>query len=197
MQASEIQIPEPCDENWDAMTPAERGRFCSTCQTKVHDLSAMPESDAQALLESDDDICISYLSTAGGEVRFQPDRVVPIHRLVRRASMATAAGLSLALAACAPHGDGPQIEQSAETERPALLELEPAIPDAEPCETQPPPEVVPQIEVAAEPLPASEVAPHIEVAPRIEALRPRMGRRKVPKKDRRTRGVKRRMPESR
>ncbi len=26
MKATEIQIPEPCDEDWDAMTPAERGR---------------------------------------------------------------------------------------------------------------------------------------------------------------------------
>lgn len=143
MKASEIQIPEPCDADWEAMTPIERGRFCADCQKKVHDLSAMPERDARAFLESDDDICISYLSNADGEVRFQPSRIVPLHRLARRASMATAAGLSLALAACAPHGDDPQLEETKETERPAFLEFEPTIPDAEPCETQPPPELVP------------------------------------------------------
>ena len=144
MKASEIQIPEPCDADWDSMTPVERGRFCGACQKKVHDLSAMPERDARAFLQSDDDICISYLSTADGEVRFQPSRIVPLHRLARRASMATAAGLSLALAACAPHGDGPQIEETTETQRPALVEFEPAIPDAEPCESEPPPAVTPQ-----------------------------------------------------
>lgn len=144
MKASEIDIPEPCDEDWDRMTPAERGRFCSRCQKKVHDLSSMPESDAQALLDSDDDICISYLASAGGDVRFQPERLVPLHRLARRAQVATAAGLSLALAACAPHGDGPKIDETAESQRPALLEYEPAIPDAEPCESEPAPEATPE-----------------------------------------------------
>lgn len=175
MKASEIQIPEPCDADWDAMTPVERGRFCSDCQKKVHDLSSMPESDAQVLLESDDDICISYLSNADGEVRFQPSRVVPLHQLARRASVATAAGLSLALAACAPHGDGPQIEETTETERPAFLEFEPAIPDAEPCETQPPPEITPDIEADIE----------------FEYLRRRKGTKRRPPVKRRTAGTRR------
>lgn len=183
MKASEIQIPEPCDADWDAMTPVERGRFCSDCQKKVHDLSAMPESDAQRFLESDDeDICISYLSNAAGEVRFQPERVVPLHRLVRRASMATAAGLSMALAACAPHGDGPQIEDTTETQRPALLEFEPAIPDAEPCESQPPPAAAPEVEVVTE----------------VEPVRRLGGRRaspKIPKKLHRTAGTRRPTPD--
>lgn len=182
MKASEIQIPEPCDADWDAMTPAEQGRFCSACQKKVHDLSAMPESDAQRFLESDDDICISYLSNAAGEVRFQPERVVPLHRLVRRASMATAAGLSMALAACAPHGDGPQIEDTTETQRPAFLEFEPAIPDAEPCETQPAPEVAPEVEVV------TEVKP-------THRLRGRRAPRKTPKELHRTAGAKQSTPD--
>ncbi len=135
MKANEIRIPEPCNEDWEGMTPEQRGRFCAACQKKVHDLSAMPESEAKRLLATEDDICVSYLSDARGEVRFQPERVVPLSRLVRRASVASAAGLSLALAACAPHGDAPSIEES--TERPAFLEVQPAIPDAEPCDPEP------------------------------------------------------------
>ncbi len=144
----------------------------------------MPESDARALLNADDDadICISYLSTAAGEVRFQPERVVPLHRLVRRASVATAAGLSLALAACAPHGDGPRIEDTSEAERPAFLEFEPAIPTAEPCETQPPPEVAP------------EVAPYDEIAPKADPrVRGRLVRAPEPEKLRRLGGAPRRV----
>ena len=136
MKASEIRIPEPCNENWEGMTPEQRGRFCGACQKKVHDLSAMSESEAKALLGSGQDICVSYLSDAAGQVRFRPQPVVPVTRLLRRASVATAAGLSLALAACAPHGEGPKLE--VENERPAFLEVTPAIPDAEPCETEAP-----------------------------------------------------------
>ncbi len=120
------------------MTPEQRGRFCGACQKKVHDLSAMAEGEAKRLLDSDADICVSYLSDTKGDVRFRPEPVVPITRLVRRASMASAAGLSLALAACAPHGEGPKIEDNVETESPAFLEVQPSIPDAEPCETRAP-----------------------------------------------------------
>lgn len=169
MKTSEIDIPEPCNEDWDRMTPAERGRFCSKCQKKVHDLSAMPESDARALLDSaDDDICISYFPSSAGDVWFQPERIVPLHRLARRASLATAAGLSLALAACAPHGDGPKIDESSESEQPAFLEHEPAIPDAEPCETTPAPEVTPE----------NAVPDHIVPLPE---RRLRGARRKIPR----------------
>ncbi len=131
MKVSEIRIPEPCSEDWGGMTPEQRGRFCAACQKTVHDLSAMPESDAKSLLQSDADICVSYLSDSRGEVRFQPEPIVPLRRLVRRASVATAAGLSLALAACTPHGEGPSLEDG--TEAPAFLEVRPSIPDAEPC----------------------------------------------------------------
>ncbi len=117
----------------------------------------MPESDARALLGSDDDdICVSYVPNAGGDVWFEPERIVPLHRLVRRASVATTAGLSIALAACAPHGDGPKIEETLESQRPALLQYEPAIPDAEPCGPAPTPQ-----------LGADEAAPHQET-PRPE-----------------------------
>lgn len=136
MKANEIWIPEPCSEDWEGMTPQQRGRFCGACQKKVHDLSAMSESDAQALLQSGQDICVSYLSDAAGEVRFRPQPVVPVGRLLRRASVASAAGLSLALAACTPHGEGPKLE--VESERPAFLEVRPSIPDAEPCESEAP-----------------------------------------------------------
>jgi len=120
------------------MTPEQRGRFCGACQKTVHDLSAMSEDDAKALLRDGEDICVSYLSDRSGEVRFRPQPIVPVSRLLRRASVATATGLTLALAACAPHGEGPRLEDTAESESPAFLEVRPTIPDAEPCETKPP-----------------------------------------------------------
>jgi hypothetical protein len=43
----QLSIPEPCHENWDAMTPSEQGRFCSSCQKQVVDFSLM--SDRQII----------------------------------------------------------------------------------------------------------------------------------------------------
>ena len=153
MKAADIRIPDPCNEDWGRMTPEQRGRFCGACQKKVHDLSAMSEKEAKAVLKSDADICVSYLSDKTGVVQFQPERIVPVGRLFRRASTTAAAGLSLALAACAPHGEGPVIED-AQTEQPTFLEVRPSIPDAEPCDATPP--AVELIRTLGEPMPVEE-----------------------------------------
>ena len=42
-----LQIPEPCHEDWDKMTPGDKGRFCDSCQKTVHDFTGM--SDAQLI----------------------------------------------------------------------------------------------------------------------------------------------------
>ena len=135
MKASDIRIPEPCSEDWQGMTPAQRGRFCAACQKHVHDLSAMTEREANALLGSGQDICVSYLSDSSGAVRFRPQPVVPASRLVRRASAVTAAGFGLALAACAPHAPPPELDDTEAFLRTVTLDERVTIPDAEPCET--------------------------------------------------------------
>jgi hypothetical protein len=45
--AIQLSIPEPCHENWDAMTPETQGRFCQSCAKVVVDFTAM--SDAELL----------------------------------------------------------------------------------------------------------------------------------------------------
>lgn len=155
MKADDIRIPEPCNEDWGRMTPKQRGRFCGACQKKVHDLSAMSEKDAENILQSGGDICVSYLSDKAGAVQFQPQRIVPVGRLFRRASATAAAGLSIALAACAPHGEGPTIED-AETEQAAFLEVHPSIPDAEPCDATPPETDQDLTRTLGEPMPIEE-----------------------------------------
>ncbi len=40
-----VTIPEPCHENWDAMTPREKGRFCDVCTKTVVDFSVMGDAE--------------------------------------------------------------------------------------------------------------------------------------------------------
>jgi hypothetical protein len=36
----QLQIPEPCHEDWNKMTPVHKGRFCDSCEKAVVDFTA-------------------------------------------------------------------------------------------------------------------------------------------------------------
>ena len=38
-QPLNLNIPHPCDKDWDKMTPVEKGRHCSSCSTTVFDFT--------------------------------------------------------------------------------------------------------------------------------------------------------------
>ena len=52
-----ITIPEPCSENWDSMTSAEKGRHCAVCDKTVHDFSSFTKSELQVFLEENKRVC--------------------------------------------------------------------------------------------------------------------------------------------
>ena len=43
MKKFQLSIPKPCHENWDAMIPEDKGRFCGSCQKTVIDFSDMSD----------------------------------------------------------------------------------------------------------------------------------------------------------
>ncbi|MDH6208697.1 hypothetical protein M2254_000281 [Chryseobacterium sp. BIGb0186] len=54
-----IHIPKPCNENWEIMSPQEKGRFCSVCNKCVIDFTQkQPEEIKQIFVErKDENIC--------------------------------------------------------------------------------------------------------------------------------------------
>lgn len=44
-------IAEPCHENWNAMIPEEKGRFCNSCQKTVVDFSRMSLPDIHQFMQ--------------------------------------------------------------------------------------------------------------------------------------------------
>ncbi|SDG44017.1 carboxypeptidase-like regulatory domain-containing protein [Chitinophaga filiformis] len=95
-----ISIPTPCHESWQNMTPADKGRFCQSCQKIVTDFSGM--SDQQI---------ISYLKTRQGNVcgRFdteQLNREISMPANTRKQPFAPIAAIVAALTIAIPSVQG-------------------------------------------------------------------------------------------
>ncbi|GAA4344172.1 carboxypeptidase-like regulatory domain-containing protein [Flaviaesturariibacter amylovorans] len=62
----QLQLPSPCSESWDGMTPDGSGRFCASCQKTVTDFTAMSDAAIAA-----------YLAQQSGPVcgRLYPDQL--------------------------------------------------------------------------------------------------------------------------
>ncbi|MCT2562196.1 TonB-dependent receptor plug domain-containing protein [Chryseobacterium herbae] len=56
-----IIIPKPCHENWEAMTPEEKGRFCSVCSKTVRDFTIASDQEIiEIFSHSSEDICGNF-----------------------------------------------------------------------------------------------------------------------------------------
>ncbi len=53
----QIQIPEPCHENWDKMNASAQGRFCNACSKVVVDFSMMSDKEI-----------LNYISNASSKI---------------------------------------------------------------------------------------------------------------------------------
>lgn len=96
MQRSEAPIQSPCSEDWNAMEGNDQRRFCGQCAKHVHNLSAMTEGEARAVV-ADRDVCVRYsVDPRTRTIRHRPSR----RFFVRVAATAgLTAGLALPAAA--------------------------------------------------------------------------------------------------
>lgn len=47
-----LHINEPCTQNWDSMTTAEQGKFCSQCNKKVFDFTTATDGEIVKHIEA-------------------------------------------------------------------------------------------------------------------------------------------------
>lgn len=108
MHSRHVEIKSPCHESWDAMHGDRSRRFCDVCAKHVHNLSEMERDEAADLLRvhRGEHLCVRYSTHADGSIAFRGEAVVPVSRL----KVARTAFAAVMLAACAPHGDGPPIQ---------------------------------------------------------------------------------------
>jgi len=53
-----LSIPNPCRENWDKMTPVEKGRFCQQCNKTVIDFSQLSDEEVVRIISRQkEEIC--------------------------------------------------------------------------------------------------------------------------------------------
>src|SRR5215213_1531254 len=51
MKKFNLTIPKPCHENWNQMTPDEKGRFCGSCQKTVIDFTGVGDRELAAFFK--------------------------------------------------------------------------------------------------------------------------------------------------
>jgi hypothetical protein len=63
-----ISIPAPCTENWNDMTPTERGKFCAHCQKEVIDFSIKTDSEiANFIKQNKGNLCGRFIKSQLGK----------------------------------------------------------------------------------------------------------------------------------
>jgi hypothetical protein len=106
MRDLRVSFPGPCDEKWEAMTPAGCDRVCGRCDKVIHDLSQLELDEAETLLRGNPGACVRASIGADGTVALKPKSGGGVRRMVIAA--AATAGLLAAGAPALARQDRPQ-----------------------------------------------------------------------------------------
>ncbi len=92
----QIEVKNPCSENWNEMTGNEQVRFCSHCSFEVNNLSAMTRKQALKIVrESSGRICVRYIQNPVDKTPVFADK---LYQITRRSGIAAGIlGASLSL----------------------------------------------------------------------------------------------------
>jgi outer membrane protein OmpA-like peptidoglycan-associated protein len=98
-----LPVENPCSASWEQMIGGERSRRCPSCAQDVHDISAMTEVEATAvlLLFGSEGLCVRYEQDASGEILHAEPKRRPAALTPPRAASGLVAA-ALGVAACAP-----------------------------------------------------------------------------------------------
>lgn len=82
-----VHIPNPCSENWEIMSPQEKGRFCSVCNKCVIDFTQKQSNEILQIIDEkkDEEICGRFYDhqldtgSQSEKVRAQFFKHIPVH----------------------------------------------------------------------------------------------------------------------
>ena len=66
----QIQIPNPCNEDWDKMSPTEKGAFCKVCSKEVIDFTKSSNPEIKNSLIDKVNPCVRILKSQMDEMNF-------------------------------------------------------------------------------------------------------------------------------
>jgi hypothetical protein len=77
-----LHIPVPCHEDWNKMTPDQKGAFCKSCNKSVYDFTAKTEQEVESILiaakSNEKEVCGRFNNDQLAKL---PDLVIPLNTI--------------------------------------------------------------------------------------------------------------------
>jgi hypothetical protein len=97
MATYKLQIPTPCHEKWNEMTPTEKGAFCQSCKKEVIDFTNKPYAEIAKIIHQSNGHLCGRLTPAQMQVEYEYQPLIINNNWFRKGLVG--AGLTLLVAA--------------------------------------------------------------------------------------------------